>query len=39
MSNKIAKIDNGFIRNAQYKMTAKEQKVLHYLIAHLDPQE
>lgn len=36
-SNKVAKIDNKFIRNAQYKMTAKEQKVLYYLIAHLDP--
>ena len=36
-SGKVAKIDNKFIRNAQYKMTAKEQKVLYYLIAHLDP--
>jgi plasmid replication initiation protein len=37
MSNKVAKIDNSFVVNAQYKMTAKEQKVLYYLIAHLDP--
>jgi hypothetical protein len=37
ISNKVAKIDNNFIVNAQYKMTAKEQKVLYYLISHLDP--
>ena len=35
--DKIAKIDNGFITNAQYKMSAREQKVLYYLISHLDP--
>jgi hypothetical protein len=33
----VAKIDNNFIVNAQYRMSAKEQKVLYYLIAHLDP--
>lgn len=37
MSDKVAKIDNTFIVNAQYRMTAKEQKVLYYLISHLDP--
>jgi hypothetical protein len=37
MSDRIAKIDNTFILNAQYKMTAKEQKVLYYLISHLAP--
>jgi hypothetical protein len=37
MPDKVAKIDNTFIVNAQYRMTAKEQKVLYYLIAHLDP--
>ncbi len=36
-SDKIAKIDNNFILNAQYRMTAKEQKILYYLISHLDP--
>jgi Initiator Replication protein len=36
-SDKIAKIDNSFILNAQYRLTAKEQKILYYLIAHLDP--
>ena len=36
-SDKIAKIDNSFILNAQYRMTAKEQKILYYLISHLDP--
>lgn len=37
MSNKVAKIDNSFVVNARYKMTAKEQKILYYLIARLDP--
>jgi hypothetical protein len=35
--DKVAKIDNTFILNAQYRLTAKEQKILYYLIAHLDP--
>ena len=37
ISEKVAKIDNAFIVNAQYKMTAREQKILYYLISHLDP--
>jgi plasmid replication initiation protein len=37
MLDKVAKIDNTFIVNAQYRMTAKEQKILYYLISHLDP--
>lgn len=37
ISDKVAKIDNTFIVNAQYRMTAKEQKLLYYLISHLDP--
>lgn len=37
ITEKVAKIDNTFIVNAQYRMTAKEQKVLYYLISHLDP--
>ena len=37
IAEKVAKIDNTFIVNAQYKMTAKEQKVLYFLISHLDP--
>ena len=37
MTDKIAKIDNTFILNAQYRMTAKEQKILYYLISHLNP--
>ena len=37
ITDKIAKIDNTFILNAQYRMTAKEQKLLYYLISHLDP--
>ena len=37
ITDKIAKIDNTFIFNAQYRMTAKEQKILYYLISHLNP--
>ena len=35
--NKVAKIENVFIINAQYRMTAKEQKLFYHLVAHLDP--
>ena len=35
-SDKIAKIDNTFILNAQYRMTAKEQKSI--VLSHLSPQ-
>jgi plasmid replication initiation protein len=35
--DKVAKIENVFIVNAQYKMTSKEQKVFYYLVTHLDP--
>ena len=38
ISNKVAKIENVFIVNAQYRMTAKEQKLFYHLVAHLDPQ-
>ena len=36
-SNKIARIENKFIFNAQYKLTAREQKVILYLISNIDP--
>jgi Initiator Replication protein len=36
-SDKVAKIDNTFVLNAQYRMTAKEQKVFYHLVTHLDP--
>jgi plasmid replication initiation protein len=36
-SNKIARIENKFIFNAQYKLTAREQKVVLYLISNIDP--
>jgi len=36
-SNKIARIENRFIFNAQYKLTAREQKVILYLISNIDP--
>lgn len=35
--DKVAKIENTFILNAQYKLTTKEQKVFYYLVTHLDP--
>lgn len=35
--NKIAKVDNFFVLNAHYKMSAREQKFLYYLISLLDP--
>ena len=35
--DKVAKIENTFVLNAQYKLTAKEQKVFYYLVTHLDP--
>jgi plasmid replication initiation protein len=39
LPEKIARIDNGLIMNAQYKLTAKEQKVLYYLISFLKPKD
>lgn len=36
-SNKVARIENRFIFNAQYQLTAREQKVILYLISNVDP--
>ncbi len=36
-SNKVARIENRFIFNAQYQLTAREQKVILYLISNIDP--
>ncbi len=36
-SNRVARIENRFIFNAQYKLTAREQKVILYLISNIDP--
>lgn len=33
----IARIENFFVFNAQYSLTAKEQKVILYLVSRLDP--
>lgn len=33
----IARIENRFIFNAQYKLTAREQKVILFLISNIDP--
>lgn len=35
--NQIARIENFFIFNAKYNLTAKEQKVILYLIAQINP--
>ncbi|MCB9352527.1 MAG: replication initiation protein [Lewinellaceae bacterium] len=39
MSRNIARIENRFIFNAQYKLGLREQKVLLYLIANIDPRK
>ncbi|MFK7981655.1 MAG: replication initiation protein [Saprospiraceae bacterium] len=36
-NTKIARIENFFIFNAKYSLTAKEQKVMLYLIAQINP--
>lgn len=35
--NQVARIENFFIFNAKYNLTAKEQKVILYLIAQINP--
>ena len=35
--NSVARIENHFIFNAQYQLTAREQKVILYLVAKIDP--
>ena len=39
MTQQIAKIENEFVLNAQYKMTTYEQKVFLNLISKLNPKE
>jgi len=36
--NEIARIENVFIFNAQYKLPARDQKILLYLISKINPQ-
>jgi len=36
-STSIARIENQFIFNAQYQLTAREQKVILYLVSKVDP--
>lgn len=38
-NRKIARIENRFIFNAQYKLSPREQKLILYLIANMDPQK
>lgn len=37
-NNHIARIENSFIFNAQYNLTAREQKLILYLISQINPQ-
>lgn len=37
--SKVARIENRFIFHAQYQLTAREQKVILYLIANINPHE
>jgi hypothetical protein len=39
ISNRIARIENKFIFHAQYKFTSREQKVILYLIANINPKQ
>lgn len=39
VSNRIARIENKFIFHAQYKFTSREQKVILYLIANINPKQ
>ena len=36
MTNKIARIENFFVENAQYLLSTREQKIILYLAANLD---
>ena len=36
-NTKVARIENFFVFNAKYSLTAKEQKVILYLIAKINP--
>ena len=36
-TNTIARIENTLIFHAEYQLTAKEQKVMLYLISSIDP--
>ncbi len=36
LTNKIARIENFFIENAQYLLNAREQKIILHLAANLD---
>lgn len=36
MTNKVARIENFFVENAQYVLNAREQKIVLYLAANLD---
>lgn len=38
-NNAIARIENNFIFNAQYQLTAREQKIMLFLISNINPQE
>lgn len=37
--NMVARIENKFVFNAQYQLSAREQKVILFLIANMDPKK
>ncbi len=39
MQNRIARIENAFVESARYSLNVREQKVILYLIAKIDPRE
>lgn len=39
ITKKIARIENRFIFNARYQLSAREQKIILYLMSNLDPKQ
>ena len=39
ITKQIARIENRFIFNARYQLSAREQKIILYLMSNLDPKE
>ena len=37
--NKVARLENKFIFNAHYRLTANEQKIILFLASNIDPTE
>lgn len=39
LNGQIARIENAFVENAQYNLSVREQKIILYLIAGIDPRK